>query len=422
MEKTSLSKFQVVLMAVAAGFTAANVYVNQPILKEIATSLNISENKAGIISMLTQIGFGLGLFFITPLGDKISRKRLIITLQTGSFLVLALMAIAVNVLEFWLLSVLLGALSVSTQVITPMAASLDTVNRGKTVGFIFSGILIGILSARAISGFVAELMGWRYVYALSSLSILLISILIRFNLPDSKSDFKGNYYELLTSSVIQIKRFRLLRQTAIAGGLLFGIFCSFWTSLTFYLSGAPFNFHVDSIGLFGLIAIAGPVLTPAAGRLADKGFKSRILFAAISLVIIALILLKLFPESVIVIGIAVLLLNVGIPSNQITNLSIIYTLDQASNSRINTIYMTTYFIGGSLGTFAGLLSWKYGGWNWVIWQMMICVLAALVVVIKTILELEHYSLRDPSGITSIFTRIFKKSRQSELSGKYLSGR
>ncbi len=197
-------------MAVAAGFTAANVYINQPILKEISVSLGITENQAGIMSMLTQIGFGLGLFFITPLGDKINRKRLIVTLQTLSFVVLALMAAAVNVYEVWLLSVLLGILSVSTQVLTPMAASLETVNKGKTVGFIFSGILIGILSARAISGFIAELLGWRYVYSLSSLSILAISFLIRFNLPGSVSDFRGNYFELLKSSVYQIKRFRLL--------------------------------------------------------------------------------------------------------------------------------------------------------------------------------------------------------------------
>jgi predicted MFS family arabinose efflux permease len=391
--KAALTKFQVILMAVAAGFTAANVYINQPILKEIADSLNISENRAGIISMLTQIGFGLGLFFITPLGDKINRKQLIVTLQTLSFVVLVLMAFAVNVFEVWLLSVLLGVLSVSTQVITPMAASLDTINRGKTVGFIFSGILIGILTARAISGFVAEWLGWRYVYGLASLSILIISLLVRFNLPDSRSEFRGNYNELLKSSLFQIKRFPLLRQTAIAGGLLFGVFCSFWTTLTFYLSGPPFNYRADSIGLFGLIAIAGPLLTPAAGKLADKGYKSRLLMISISMVILSLVLLKLFPGSLLIISLVVLLLNIGVPANQITNLSIIYTLDQVSNSRINTIYMTTYFVGGSLGTFAGLLSWKYGGWNLVTWQMAVWVLAGLVVILKTVMELEHYSIR-----------------------------
>jgi predicted MFS family arabinose efflux permease len=402
--KKGLTKFQVILMAVAAGFTAANVYVNQPILKEISVSIGITESQAGIISMLTQIGFGLGLFFITPLGDKISRKRLIITLQTLSFIILVLIAAAVNVFEIWILSILLGMLSVSTQIITPMAASLETVNKGKTVGFIFSGILIGILSARAISGFIADLLGWRYVYALSSLSILIISILVRINLPDSISDFRGSYLDLLKSSVYQAKRFPLLRHTSIAGGLLFGIFCSFWTTLTFYLSAPPFNFHADTIGLFGLIAIAGPLLTPAAGNLADKGHKSLLLLVSLALVAVGLVFLKIFPGSVIAIGLAVLLLNIGVPANQIINLSIVYNLDQTSNSRINTIYMTSYFVGGSLGTMAGLISWKYGGWNLVTWQMILWALTGSAFIIKTILTLEHYSIRISPGLKYIFTR------------------
>jgi predicted MFS family arabinose efflux permease len=402
--RSGLTKYQVILMSVAAGFTAANVYVNQPILKEIAGSLGITEGQAGIISMLSQIGFGFGLFFITPLGDKISRKRVIVTLQTLSVFVLALIAAVGNVFIVWILSILLGMFAVSTQVITPMAASLDTVNRGKTVGFIFSGILTGILSARAISGFIAEWLGWRYVYALASLSILIISVLVRVSLPDSRSEFHGNYPELLRSSLHQVKRFPLLRQTSVAGGLFFGVFSSFWTTLTFYLSGPPFNYHADIIGLFGLVAIAGPLLTPAAGRLADKGFKSRLLLFSSLFVLTGLLLLKLFPQSVFVVGIVVLLLNIGVPANQITNLSIIYTLDQSSNSRINTIYMTTYFIGGSLGTFAGLMSWKYGGWNLVTWQMMIWALAGSAVVMKTVMVLEHYSFRISPGLKYLFSK------------------
>lgn len=399
-----LTRYQVILMAVAAGFTSANVYVNQPILKEIAESLRITENQAGIISMLSQIGFGLGLFFITPLGDKMNRKRLIVTLQTLSILVLALIATVGNVFVVWTLSLLLGMFAVSTQVITPMAASLDTVNRGKTVGFIFSGILTGILSARAIGGVIAEWLGWRYVYALASLSILVISIIVRYSLPDNRSDFRGNYPELLRSSVYQIKRFPLLRQTSVAGGLFFGVFSSFWTTLTFYLSRPPFNYHPDIIGLFGLVAIAGPLLTPAAGKLADEGHKSRLLLFSSFLVLSGLLLLKLFPQSVLVVGIVVLLLNIGVPANQITNLSIIYTLDQSSNSRINTIYMTTYFIGGSLGTFAGLMSWRYGGWNLVTWQMMIWALAGSAVILKSVMTLEHFSIRISPGLKYFFTK------------------
>lgn len=389
-ENPALTRFQVILMAVAAGASAANVSFYQPILKEIALSLKITESQAGLISMLSQIGFGLGLFFITPLGDKVNRKKLILTLLSLLFIALLFMATAVSVLEVWLLSILIGLLSVSPQVIMPMAASLDHVTRGKTVGIIFSGILTGILASRVISGFIGEWLGWRYVYGLSALLTLSIILLLRVNLPDVKSEFRGHYFQLLKSSLSQLKRFSLLRQTALAGGLLFGVFCSFWTTLTFYLSGAPFNFHPDAIGLFGFVAIAGPLLTPTFGKLADRGNTTSLLFMSISLVILSLIQMKLFPGSVAMLAIAVLLLNIGIPANQVTNVSLIYTLDETSNSRINTVYMTSYFIGGSVGTFVGLLCWKYGGWDWVSWQMMIFALAGMSVIFRIIRDLGRY--------------------------------
>jgi len=389
-ENDALSRFQVILMAVAAGVSAANISFYQPILKEIALSFDITESKAGLISMLSQIGFGLGLFFITPLGDKINRKKLILTLFSLLFITLVLMATAVNVFELWLLSILIGLLSVSPQVILPMAASLDQVSRGKTVGTIFSGILAGILAARIISGFIGEWLGWRYVYVLSALLILILGILLRANLPEVKNEFKGHYFQLLKSSLSQLKRFPLLRQTSLAGGLIFGVFCSFWTTLTFYLSGPPFNFHPDAIGLFGFVAIAGPLLTPTFGKLTDRGNAIYLLLMSISMIILSLVLIKLVPGSVAILTIAVLLLNIGIPANQVTNVSLIYTLDQSSNSRINTIYMTSYFIGGSIGTFVGLLCWKYGGWNWVSWQMMIFALAGLSVMFRIVRDLARY--------------------------------
>ncbi len=388
-ENISLTRFQVVLMAVAAGASAANLYYNQPILKELATSFNVTENKAGAISMLTQAGYGLGLFFITPLGDKINRKKLILTLLTLLVLTLILMVAAFNITEVWVLSILIGILSVSVHVILPMAASLDTVNRGKTLGTIFSGILIGILAARLIGGFVTEWLSWRYVYGLSALLILSITLLIKVNLPDVRNEYSGRYFQLLRSALIQIKRFSLLRQTALTGGLLFGVFCSLWTTLTFRLSGPPFNFHPDAISLFGLVALAGAVIAPSFGKFSDRGNTTTSLLLSIAMVIAGLILIKLVPDSVATLALAVLILNVGLPANQVTNISIIYNLDQSSNSRINTIYMTTYFIGGAAGTSVGLLCWKLGGWDLATWQMMIFSLAALGIILKSIRELEH---------------------------------
>lgn len=367
-------------MAVSAGATVANIYYNQPILKDIATALNASESQAGLISMLSQIGYGLGLFFITPLGDKVNKKKLIMVLQVLLIGSLIMMLFASSIYQVWLLSILIGILSVAVQVILPMAASLDTVNRGKTVGTILSGILIGILAARVFSGFVSEHLGWRWVFGISAILILLFTVLMKIYLPGIKTEFEGHYFQLLKSALSQLGRFALLRKTSLAGGLMFGVFCSFWTTLTFHLSGAPFHLSADYIGLFGLVAIAGALMAPIFGKLADKGGANRSLMLAILMVIFSILLIKLLPYSIATLVIAVLLLDVGIQAVQVTNLALIYTLDPTSHSRINTVYMTSYFTGGAIGTSVGLFCWSHGGWPWVTWQMLIWAFLALAIV------------------------------------------
>jgi predicted MFS family arabinose efflux permease len=369
-------------MAIAAGVSVANIYYNQPILKEIALSFKVTESQAGTISMLSQIGYGIGLFFIIPLGDKINKKNLIFTLLSLLTGILFFMTIASYLFEIWVLSFLIGILSVSVQVILPMAASLDSETRGKTVGTIFSGILIGILAARVLSGFIAEWLSWRYVYGFSAVMTFIITILLKIYLPNVSNEFNGHYFRLLKSTIEQIKRFSLLREAASTGGLLFGVFCSFWTILTFHLSAPPFNFHTGTIGLFGIVAIVGALMAPIFGELADKGHAQRSLLMTVSLVIFSILLMKFLPTSLWALIIAVLILDIGVQATQVTNVAMIYTLDETSHSRINTIYMTAYFIGGALGTFVGLLCWKHGGWNWVTWQMLFWALLALTIELK----------------------------------------
>jgi len=383
MENTdALTKFQVLLMAFAAGASVANIYYNQPILKDISLTFDVTESKAGTISMLSQIGYGLGLFFIIPLGDKISKKNIILILLSLLIVTLLLMTVASSIHQVWILSILIGIFSVSVQVILPMAASLNPATRGKTVGTIFTGILIGILAARVFSGFVAEWLNWRYVYGFSAMLIFAITLMIKATLPAVRNEFEGHYFQLLQSVIYQIKRFSLLRDASLIGGLLFGVFCSFWTVLTFHLSGPPFFYHSDTIGLFGLVAIAGALMAPYVGKLADKGNSNRSLLFAVGLIIFSLLLMKLLPNSTIILIIAVIILNIGIQGMQVTNVAMIYTLDQTAHSRINTIYMTSYFIGGALGTFVGLQCWKYGGWSLVTGQMLFWSFLALGMILK----------------------------------------
>ncbi|MBN3879206.1 MULTISPECIES: MFS transporter [unclassified Nostoc] len=377
-----LTKFQVLIMAIASGVCVANVYYNQPILKEIASSFQVGEGEAGSISVLSQIGYGFGLFFLIPLGDKINKKTLILSLLLCLFCLLIAMTFSQNIVQVWILSVAIGITTVSAQVILPLAASIDRVTTGQTVGSIFTGILIGILGARVFSGYIAESFSWRYVYGFSGVMILIVTVLLKIYLPNVNNEYSGGYFDLLKSTLQQLKRFSLLREASLIGGLMFGVFCSFWTTLTFHLSGAPFNFQSDTIGMYGFVAIAGALMAPIFGKLADRGNSQHSLTIYVSLVIVSLVIAKIASSSALAIAVAVLLLDVGVQAIQVTNVARIYTLDAQSNSRINTVYMTTYFIGGAVGTSIGLLCWNLGGWNLVTWQMLVFTLLAFLVIVR----------------------------------------
>jgi predicted MFS family arabinose efflux permease len=379
MEHKGLTKSQIIIMAVGAGICVANIYYIQPILKEIAGTFHTGENQAGILSVLSQAGYGLGLFFITPLGDKISRKKMILVLQILLIAALLGMTVIHEISGLYVMSLLIGVTAVAAQVILPMAASLDNENKGRTVGIIFTGILTGILAARVFSGYIAEWFGWRYVYGLSSVMVAIMTVIMQISLPDVKPQFAGNYGKLLKSTLSQIGRFALLRRTALLGALVFGAFCSFWTTLTFHLSGAPFNYHADKIGLFGILAIGGAMLAPIFGKRADKGNPAKSQVLTVSMLIAGVLLIKFFPDNLWSFIIAVLLLDVGVQATQVTNVATIYTLDATAHSRINTIYMTAYFTGGSIGTLVGVQCWHLGGWAMLTSQLLIWSLVALVI-------------------------------------------
>ncbi|MBE8967744.1 MFS transporter [Nostocales cyanobacterium LEGE 12452] len=377
-----LTKFQVLIMAIASGVCVANVYYNQPILTDIASSFQVSEGEAGSISVLSQVGYGFGLFFLIPLGDKINKKTLILSLLICLFCLLIAMTFSQNIVQVWILSVAIGITTVSAQVILPLAASIDRVTTGQTVGSIFTGIFIGVLGARVFSGYIAESFSWRYVYGFSGAMILIVIVLLKIYLPNVNNEYIGDYFDLLKSTLQQLKRFSLLRETSLIGGLMFGVFCSFWTTLTFHLSGAPFNFQSDTIGMYGFVAIAGALMAPIFGKLADRGNSQRSLTISVSLVIAGLVIAKIASSSALAIAVAVLLLDIGVQAIQVTNVTRIYTLDAQSNSRINTVYMTTYFIGGAVGTSIGLLCWHLGGWNLVTWQMLVFTLLGFIVIVR----------------------------------------
>ncbi|WP_286895515.1 MULTISPECIES: MFS transporter [Sphingobacterium] len=366
----SKNKFTIPVMAFSAGAIVANVYYSQPLLNEISHSLNSHENAVGKISVLAQVGYGLGMFFLLPLGDKVNRKRLILFLSLLLAAVLVAISFTTSLPTLLILCFLTGVLSTPAQIILPMAAALNKEQRGKNVGIVFSGILCGILSSRVIAGWLADLYGWQSVFLFSA-GLIVISLYLMFKfLPEIPPKFKGNYLNLLSSTLKLIKKFRTLRQAALLGAFTFGIFCSFWTTLTFHLSGEPFNYSVSTIGMFGLIAIGGALVAPYFGKRADKGNVFNNLYFTVGLIFLSLLALLLFPFSIWVLLFSVFFLDIGVQATQITNFTRIYALDEESHSRLNTIYMTTYFIGAGIGTYFGLLSWSIGGWTVAIIQML----------------------------------------------------
>jgi predicted MFS family arabinose efflux permease len=382
MENKGLTKPQLVTMTIAAGICVANIYYNQTLLKDMARDLQVDERRIGLISVLTQCGYALGLFFLTPLGDKIPRKKLMLYLLGLLIVSLLGMAVVRGLVAIYAMCLCVGAASVIAQVILPMAAGMDPENRGKNVGIIFTGILTGILAARVVSGYVATWLNWRWVYGISAGLVLLAGVGLQTMLPNIRPAFEGSYGELLRSTLKQIRRFPLLRVTAGLGALIFGAFCSFWTTLTFHLSAAPFNYPTDIIGLFGLLAIGGALLSPVFGKLADKRHPARSQVMTIGLIILGILLIVAMPNSLPATIGAVLLLDIGVQATQVTNVATIYTLDAAAHSRINTVYMTAYFLGGSIGTFAGVQCWHAGGWPLVTWQLLLWSLVAMVLAVR----------------------------------------
>ncbi|MGY0036782.1 MFS transporter [Pedobacter sp. NJ-S-72] len=311
-EKPNLHPAIIPLMAVSAGVIVANIYYNQPILNEIGQALHVSESQIGRISMLSQLGYGLGMFFLLPLGDKLNRKNLILLLCGLLILTLILFAYSSSLTVICVLSFFIGLFSTPAQIILPMAATLGKENRGKNVGKVFSGILVGILGARVLSGLITEWLGWRYVYGISAFMVLTMSILLKLYLPEVTPRFKGSYLSLLKSTLALVKEYRVLRQAALLGAFTFGVFCSFWTTLTFHLSSPPLNYHTGTIGLFGLIAIGGALVAPYFGKLADKGNVYGSLLLTVSMIIGSILLIKIFPYSIPVLIISVFFLDIGV--------------------------------------------------------------------------------------------------------------
>jgi predicted MFS family arabinose efflux permease len=369
-----LSRSVTLLFAVACGLSVANIYYAQPLLDVMARDLAISPAAIGGVVTVTQIGYALGLIFIVPLGDLLDRRRLIGAQALLSALALIVVGLAPSAAVLLAGMVAVGLLAVVVQVLVAFAASMAAdEERGRTVGTITSGIVIGILLARFVSGALADIGGWRLVYLASAvLTLLMAGLLFRVLPRHERVATTISYPQLLASVVSLFVREPVLRVRAVLALLIFATFSVFWTSLVLPLSAAPFSLSHTQIGMFGLVGLAGALAAARAGSLADRGFGQRVTGFSLGLMVLSWVPIAYMSTSLWSLVIGVVLLDLAIQAVHITNQTMIFAVRPDARSRLVGGYMVFYSVGSALGSIASTMVYARAGW------IGVCVLGATI--------------------------------------------
>ena len=363
-KKIVLGRPLVMLMAVGAGMTVANLYYAQPLLEELSRFFLVSHSTIGMAAMLVQVGYAMGLLFLVPLGDIRERRSLIITVVLSSIGALLLISFSSGIGLFLFSSLLLGITSIVPQLVVPFAAQLAPPHeRGKAIGNVMSGLLIGILLSRTLSGAVGTALGWRAVYRLAASMIALLAIAFSLTLPRSRPDSAMRYGALMRSIGSLFRTEPVLREASLVSAGLFGAFSAFWTTLSFLLKSPVYNMGAQVAGLFGLVGVAGALTASVVGRATDRVSPRFTVFIAIVLSAFSYLCLWIFGQRMAGLLAGVIVLDIGMTSGHISNQARIYALDPAARNRINAVYMVTNFIGGASGSLLGAFGWAHLGWN-----------------------------------------------------------
>lgn len=352
------------LFAVAGGAAVGNLYWAQPLLGVIAGSFDVTTAAAGLLVTVTQVGYALGVFLLVPLGDTVDRRRMIPALMVlaSVFLLATSLAPAFPVLLATL--ALIGVTTVAGQLLTPLAGDLASdEQRGRVLGTVASGLMLGLLISRAISGIVADLLGWRAVFAGAAALMLVLAVVMARRLPALPPRERVPYGTLLASVLRTVARSRQARVTVLIGGSAMCAFTLFWTGLTFLLSAAPFSYSATAIGLVSLVGIAGAVSAQRVGRLYDRGLSLPALGGGLAVALIGLVIAGLGATSIVVVLIAVAVFSVGLQGVQVLAQTRMLSIDPAARSRLNTVYIVGNFAGGAIGSALAGALWQTGGWT-----------------------------------------------------------
>lgn len=391
MTKTSqgLSPALILLMSMATGLAVASNYYAQPLLDTIARAFSLSASSAGFIVTAAQLGYAAGLLFLVPLGDMFERRRLIVSMTLLAAGGMLITASSQSLTMMIIGTALTGLFSVVAQILVPLAATLAAPDkRGKVVGTIMSGLLLGILLARTVAGLLASLGGWRTVYWVASVLMVIMALALWRGLPKVKQENHLNYPQLLGSVFSLFTQDKLLRTRALLGCFTFANFSILWTSMAFLLASPPFNYSEGMIGLFGLAGAAGALGARPAGGLADKGKSHLTTTAGLILLLLSWAAIWYGHISVMALIVGILVLDLTVQGVHITNQTVIYRLKPEARNRLTAGYMTSYFIGGAAGSLISASAWQHAGWAGV------CLAGTVVAVINVIIWWRGYHLQE----------------------------
>ena len=358
-----LRRAVVLTMAAATGLSVASNYYAQPLLPLIRHDFHLSAGTAGLLVTVTQLGYAAGLVLLLPLGDLLERRRLTVVLSLLLAVGLLVVAVAPSAPVLFTAAVGVGALSVLAQILVPLAATLaDDSSRGRVVGTVMSGLLLGILLARTVAGALAATGTWRAIYAVAAVLVVGQAVALHRVLPLAPSATRLRYAALLRSVPRLMRDEPVLRLRSALGALSFGTFSVLWTSMAFLLAAPPYNYGVAVIGLFGLVGAAGALAASTAGRLADRGRGGTV--TLVSTLLLALCWLPIWAGRSAVAGllVGIVVLDLAVQGVHITNQSEIFRLAPEVRSRVNSAYMTSYFAGGAAGSAAS--AFAYSAWGW----------------------------------------------------------
>lgn len=364
-----LTKTFILLMSAAVGLMAANLYYLQPIVGPIAQTFGLAASSSGIIVTMAQLGYGLGVLLLIPLGDLLENRKLILTCLVSLFFGLLLLGFSSSLWLFLLSAFIVGVCASAVQIIVPYVAHFSTEEeRGGVVGTLMSGLMLGIMLSRPVSSLVTDLMSWPYVFFLSAFFIFILAIALWRVLPDRRPQEQGlKYFGLIATMPKLMVETPVLQRRAIYQSCMFGAFCLYWTTVPLWLLGPAFNFSQKQVALFALAGLAGAISAPIAGKIADKGHTRLATFIALLAGIISFIMAAFLPagswSSLAILLVAANILDAGVSANLVLGQRRIFLLDANQRSRMNGLYIATIFVGGSLGSYLGVYAYSQGGWQ-----------------------------------------------------------